>query len=105
MYDMKLTVRGKLPDNPRNIMRRLGFGEHFDPNTKQISYSRRLSSGRFPRYHAYIEEIDGGMKINLHIDQKKASYTGQSAHSGEYEGPLVEQEIERIKSMISQMSL
>ena len=27
--------------------------------------------------------------MNLHVDQKEASYEGSSAHSGDYEGPVV----------------
>lgn len=100
---MKLTVKGNLPDTSRNIMRRLGYGEHYDHNTQQFSYSRRLGNDRYPRFHAYVDDLDKGMAINLHIDQKKASYEGQKAHSGEYEGSLVEEEIQRIQAEISRM--
>ena len=34
--------------------------------------------------------------MNLHLDQKEASYSGTSAHGGEYKGPLVEREMQRI---------
>jgi hypothetical protein len=40
------------------------------------------------------------MQVNLHVDQKEASYEGTSAHGGEYEGPLVEQEMTRITQFI-----
>lgn len=101
---MKLTITGKLPDSPRNLIRRLGYGEHFDHNTNQFSYSKRLSTGRYPRFHAYIDELPDGFKINLHLDQKQASYQGHTAHSGEYDSPLVKQEIERIKSDLAKLT-
>lgn len=92
---MKTFIAGPLPDHGRNILRKLGYGEQrkFDG---QISYIRRASSGDFPRFHAYIEDINGGLQINLHLDQKGASHEGSHAHSGEYEGPLVEQEMKII---------
>ncbi len=100
---MKLIAKGKLPDTSRNIMRRLGYGEHYDHNTQLFSYSRRLGNDRYPRYHAYVDDFDGGISINLHIDQKQASYEGSRAHSGEYEGPLVQEEVQRIQTEISRM--
>jgi hypothetical protein len=43
------------------------------------------------------------MQVNLHVDQKEASYEGTSAHGGEYEGPLVEQEMARITQFIGSL--
>jgi len=79
----------------------LGYAEFDDPNSGQISYTRRLSSNFYPRFHLYIEEKKGQMTFNLHLDQKQVSYKGHTAHSGEYDGELVEQEGERIKKEIS----
>jgi hypothetical protein len=83
-------------------MRNLGYGEQ-RTRAGQISYVRQASNGRFPRYHAYVENQNSGMQVNLHLDQKAASYEGTSAHGGEYEGPLVEQEMERITMSIANM--
>lgn len=100
---MEHFLAGPLPDHARNIMRRMGYGEIRKRNG-QVSYARRVTGGNFPRYHAYVEDRNGGMQINLHIDQKEASYQGTAAHSGEYEGPLVEKEMERIVSSVTRMS-
>lgn len=95
---MKTFIPGPLQDHARNIMRNVGYGEL---NARgQVSYARRLSGASFPRYHAYVEDIRGGLQINLHIDQKAATYEGNHAHSGEYEGTLVEREMERILSLL-----
>lgn len=100
---MKHFFPAPLPDHARNIMRRLGYGEQ-RTRRGQISYVKRTGPERFPRYHAYVEDIDGGMQVNLHVDQKEASYAGTSAHGGEYEGPLVEQEMARIAQFIGSLS-
>lgn len=93
---MKYTFPGPLSDHARNLMRRVGYGEQ-RTRSGQISYVRRVTGERFPRYHAYVEDVvGGGMQVNLHVDQKEASYEGTSAHAGEYEGPLVQREMDRI---------
>jgi len=97
---MKQFFPGPLSENARNIMRRLGYGEQ-RTRAGQISYVRRVAQDRFPRYHAYVEDIHGGIQVNLHVDQKEASYEGTSAHAGEYEGTLVEREVARLSTMIA----
>lgn len=94
---MDLTLKKPLPDNPRNILKHAGYSEHFDPKTNQVSFSTRLGSGRFPRFHCYIKESDTNVIFSLHIDQKEPSYEGSHAHSGEYDGRLIEEEIKRIE--------
>jgi len=96
---MKQFFPGPLPDHARNILRSAGYGEQ-RTRAGQISYVSRVGSERFPRYHAYVEDQDGGLQVNLHVDQKAASYEGTSAHGGEYEGPLVEAEMKRISTYI-----
>jgi hypothetical protein len=97
---MKQYFPGPLSDNARNLMRRMGYGEHRG-HESQISYTRRVSGQLYPRYHAYVEDRDYGIQINLHVDQKEASYSGTSAHSGEYEGTLVDSEMQRIAQFIA----
>ncbi len=99
---MKQFFSGPLADHSRNILRRLGYGEQ-RTRQGQISYVKRVASERFPRYHAYVEDRDNGMQINLHLDQKAATYEGTSAHGGEYEGVLVEKEMERLAQFIKNL--
>ena len=51
-------------------------------------------------FHIYLEEDDPDLILNLHLDQKRPSYEGATAHSGEYEGKIIEDEIERIKQIL-----
>ena len=99
---MKKFFPGPISDNARNILRRLGYGEQ-RTHSGQISYVKRVTGERFPRYHAYVEDLNGGLQVNLHVDQKEASYEGTSAHAGEYEGPLVDREMGRIAEFVSQL--
>ncbi|MBI3046127.1 MAG: hypothetical protein HYY86_01075 [Candidatus Harrisonbacteria bacterium] len=83
-----------------NFLRQCGYTQISNPHKNQeVSYARSLNPGRFyPRFHAYLEIGSVETKINLHLDAKKPSYEGTTAHSGEYEGALVEKEAERIKN-------
>ncbi|MBI4256684.1 hypothetical protein HY626_01345 [Candidatus Uhrbacteria bacterium] len=96
---MKQFFTGPLSDNARNLLRRMGYGEQ-RTRAGQISYVKRVAGERFPRYHAYVEDLNGGIQVNLHVDQKEASYEGTSAHAGEYEGPIVEHEMRRITEFV-----
>ena len=76
----------------RELMRKAGYGE-IRTKRGQISFAKRLGPGTFPRFHAYVEDVERGIQVNLHIDQKEASYEGTAAHGGEYTGTKVEQEM------------
>lgn len=84
-----------------NLMRRSGYallGQ--DPNTAELSFAKRAGGGDYPRFHAYVKKEGGTIRISLHLDQKKPSYAGSHAHSGEYDGELVGGEMERIKKTL-----
>lgn len=97
---MKLQVEDKYKNrNLVYLLRQAGY----KPAVKrsgQVSYIRSIGGGDFPRFHIYVEELPEGWEINLHLDQKAPSYQGTSAHGGEYQGELVEQEINRLKSFV-----
>jgi hypothetical protein len=98
---MKIIFQGKLGDSARNLIRRCGYGEIRDFRSNETSYARKLSGGLYPRFHLYInEESADSLILNLHLDQRQTRYEGQTAHSGEYDGELVENEAARIKEII-----
>lgn len=81
--------------NLRMWMRRAGYAEV--PGAKGVtSYAKRVHTTPFPRYHCYLEDLGQEWTINLHLDMKAPTYEGSRAHSGEYEGPLIEQEAQRL---------
>ncbi len=81
----------------RNLLRRAGYALHATREGK-VSYVKRIHGDDYPRFHLYVnkEELGVSLELSLHLDEKKPSYEGHTAHSGEYEGPLIEQERDRI---------
>ncbi len=95
---MKLQFTGTYSGTPRFLLQRCGYKEEMNRKGER-NYVRRLG-GEFPRFHAYIDLTDGGFQVNLHLDQKQPTYGEHTAHSGEYDGPVVEQEGMRIRALI-----
>lgn len=98
---MKIILdKSKIAD-PEKFIRRCGYGKLLDRHSGQVSYARRLGGvGFYPRFHVYIIEEKDKIIFNLHLDQKRPIYEGVTAHSGEYDGEVVEREAERIRSVI-----
>jgi len=85
-------------------MRRMGYGfERKDGKSGEEVFSKRLGVYEYPKFHVYAHKEGDNLIVNLHLDQKKPIYKGASAHSGEYDGEVVEREAERIKIMIEKL--
>ena len=98
---MKIYLPFAFSQNLRIFLQRAGYSEFVDPNTGNSSHTLRLSRDYYPRFHLYVaQDQDNRTFLNLHLDQKKPSYEGSSAHSGDYDGSAVEREIGRIKGLI-----
>lgn len=93
---MKFTIK-KPQEHIANIMRKLGYRLLGRQHEDEWSFVKSLTGGLYPRFHAYITQKGDMLVMSLHVDQKKPSYKGATAHSGEYEGALVVEEAERIK--------
>jgi hypothetical protein len=85
------------------LIRRCGYGKITDPVTGQISYSRKLSGGLYPRFHVYIQEFEKYFEVSLHLDQKQLRTEHFKAHAGEYDGSVVENEARRITAVIQEI--
>ena len=82
-------------NNKYNILtltRRIGY----HPHRNNKSFSRRLDRDDFPRFHIYPKELAKGIEFSLHLDQKGTCHQGQNAHSGDYNGAILETEKDRI---------
>jgi len=90
--------KNTLKDNVYNLIRKAGyrFQEKDEKNSEWI-FVRPLYKNGYPRFHLYIKNTAKNLIFDLHLDQKKPIYSGVPAHSGEYEGEVVETEAERIK--------
>jgi hypothetical protein len=96
---MKIVFNEKLYQNAEFLIRRCGYGLVRDYRATEVSYSRRLGGGIYPRFHLYINSVNP-LILNLHLDQKQASYGGQTAHSGDYDSEVVSSEGQRIYAQI-----
>jgi hypothetical protein len=67
----------------------------------EISFIKRVGLDEYPHYHIYAKELNGEILLNMHLDQKKPSYEGAAAHNAEYNGELIEKEMERVKKLLS----
>ncbi len=61
------------------------------------NFVRPIHGEHYPRFHLYVRNAGGYLIFNLHLDQKRPSYEGAVAHSGEYDGEVIDAEAERIK--------
>ena len=101
---MKFVIRNPSGENIVSLMRRVSY--HFqrkDDEKKELMFIRPLQGIPYPRFHIYLKENKETEEIfiNLHLDQKKPIYKGTPAHSGEYEGEVVEKEAARIKKALN----
>lgn len=98
---MKLILDENILDQaPEQLLRQAGYAYLVDRYSGQESYVRPLGRGYYPRFHLYLERRNGQAALNLHLDQKQASYAGTHAHNAEYEGEAVGEEMRRIKSYV-----
>ncbi|MBI2515166.1 hypothetical protein HYV91_03245 [Candidatus Wolfebacteria bacterium] len=91
---MKFFVKTNEP--ALRLGRILGYKLLSESNS-EYNFVRSFDGSRYPRFHIYVKAEKAELIFNLHLDQKKPSYEGQTAHSGEYDGELVEKEAERIR--------
>ncbi len=83
-----------------DLMRSIGYQPAYFQKPGEVSIVRQLTRNDYPRFHLYIKQKGVDMNFSLHLDQKKASYEGSTGHSGDYDGDVVEGEVERIKSLL-----
>ncbi len=103
---MKIILnKSRLNINPDDFLRRCGYGMINSYHTGKTSYVRRFTRDHYPRFHLYYEDLSDRIIFDLHLDQKQASYQGaEHAHNAEHDGPVVEEEIDRLKNVLRQMA-
>jgi hypothetical protein len=86
-----------------SLARMLGYQIiKIDPENES-NLVRPLGPDGYPRFHLYLKTEGENLVFSLHLDQKKPSYQGQTAHSGEYDDKLVEAEKQRIDGILGKM--
>ncbi|MFA6995250.1 MAG: hypothetical protein WC249_02445 [Patescibacteria group bacterium] len=102
---MKLTFNlQQLGQAPEIWLRSAGYTFIPEREDGQASFVRRLARDFYPRFHIYFimaknSSGQDSVIFNLHLDQKKPGYAGYSRHNAEYDGEVVEREIERLKGL------
>jgi hypothetical protein len=94
------------------VARELGY-VIIDTNGNEYNLVRKIHGDTYPRFHIYLKSRPAGrgssakpgqsgydFKFSLHLDQKKPVYEGSHAHNGEYIGPVVESEADRIIDLL-----
>jgi hypothetical protein len=94
-YRVSVEEIGEL--NIERFLRALAWAQIYDRRRDKYSYVKRLSRDFYPRLHLYVKKYPDNYVFDLHLDQKKASYKGHNAHSGEYEGEMLSNALETIK--------
>ncbi len=85
--------------NLAELVRRLGYKPIGHTPQNELNCVRPLGAD-YPRFHIYLKEEPPLITFNLHLDQKRPSYEGATAHSGDYESDTVKDEARRIKEVI-----
>ena len=83
-----------------DLMRTLGYQPAYFQKAGEVSIVRPLARQDYPRFHLYIKPLGADLNFSLHLDHNKPSYEGQTGHSGDYDGEVVEDEAKRIKSLL-----
>ncbi len=96
---MDFTV--KKDKNLNVLAREIGYQMAYFQKEGEFSVIRKVHGDDYPRFHLYITDGGKEYQCSLHLDQKKVSYEGSHAHSGEYDGEVVEGEAQRIQEILS----
>ncbi len=98
---MKLVIeKENLKDNIEQFLSRNGYIYIYDRHREVGSFSQPLSRNHYPRLHLYVDNNENEVILNLHLDQKQASYKGAHMHNAEYDGEVVTAEMLRLKKLL-----
>lgn len=96
---MDFTIEN-IKENVVNVARSIGYLIIDTKDNGEYNLVRKLTGENYPRFHVYLRQAGDRLVFSLHLDQKKPSYAGSHAHSGEYDGPLLQDEADRIKALL-----
>ncbi|MCX6720248.1 MAG: hypothetical protein NTW11_00305 [Candidatus Staskawiczbacteria bacterium] len=96
----------KIQESAVSISRAIGYVIIDTTEKGEYNMVRKLAGDNYPRFHIYLGQKGGGWNFSLHLDQKKPVYegSGSHAHNGEYFGPIIDGEVDRIKSALASSS-
>jgi hypothetical protein len=89
-----------MQENIVQVARKIGYVIIDTAENGQYNLVRKLSAGNYPRFHIYAQQQGLSLNFSLHLDQKAPRYEGTHAHAGEYAGPVIDEETDRIKELL-----
>src|SRR3989338_8081828 len=91
-----------IKENINWLAREIGYVVLEAKNPNEYNMVRKLIGENYPRFHIYVKQRGEYFDFSLHLDQKKPIYKGAGvhAHNGEYFGPVVENEADRIEQIL-----
>jgi len=97
---MKFIIEN-ISTNPTTALRRAGYQFQHTTDAGEMSFVNPQARGGYPRFHMYVKLDGRNLRISFHLEQKKHTYGNETRHHGEYEeSPALDQEAERIKSIV-----
>ena len=98
---MDFTIKN-LKESVVSVSRKIGYVIIDTQPNGQYNLVRKIQYDSFPRFHVYLTQQGDNYIFSLHLDQKKPVYgaSGAHAHNGEYFGPIIDTEADRIKSLL-----
>ena len=93
---MKFKIPNRLRQNPYVILRQAGYMPLHDRLSGKDSYARKLTAGRYPRFHLYLKEDSQEIIFDLHLDQTSSRHENQTAHNADYDSQEVKDELIRL---------
>ena len=99
--NMDFTIKN-LKESVVSVSRKIGYIIIDTKPNGEYNIVRKLNYDSFPRFHVYLTQQGDNYIFSLHLDQKKPVYGAQNvhAHNGEYFGPIIDTEADRIKSIL-----
>ena len=95
IFDLPNTAR----ENINTLVRQLGYKPLGYTDKGELNCVRPLGAD-YPRFHIYLKEEKASIRFSIHLDQKRPSYEGSTAHSGDYDSDIVKDEARRIQTML-----
>lgn len=85
------------------VARSIGYVIIDTKENGEFNLVRKLDRDNYPRFHIYLKQQGTTYLFSLHLDQKKPVYegSGNHAHNGEYFGPVIDSEADRVKSNVN----
>ncbi|MEI7424934.1 MAG: hypothetical protein WCK10_02335 [Candidatus Staskawiczbacteria bacterium] len=95
-----------IKENIVSVARALGYIIIDTKENGEYNLVRKFGGDNYPRFHVYLKQQGSTYVFSLHLDQKKPVYEGSGghAHNGEYFGPIIDGEVDRIKETLQNIS-